>query len=71
MLELQDYDFVFNHKPGKQMTKVNLLLRQASYERGKNDNKNLVLLDNFLFTLNTIQEIWLKSEDVNFVTCIQ
>ena len=54
MLELQDYDFVLNYKPGKQMTKADLLLRQVSHERGENDNKNLVLLDNFLFTLNTI-----------------
>ena len=54
MLKLQDYDFVLNYKPSKQMTKVDLLLRQASYEREENDNKNLVLFDNFLFTLNTI-----------------
>ena len=71
MLELQDYDFVLNHKPGKQMTKTDLLLRQASHERRENNNKNLVLFDNFLFTLNTIQEIQLKSEDIDFVTCIQ
>ena len=57
MLKLQDYDFVLNYKPGKQMTKTDLLLRQASYERGENDNKNLVLLDNFLFAPDTIQEI--------------
>ena len=57
MLELQDYNFVLNYKPGKQMTKADLLLRQASYEREENNNKNLVLLNNFLFTLNTIQEI--------------
>ena len=55
MLELQDYDFVLNHKPGKQMTKADLLLRQASHERGENDNKNLVLLNNFLFAPDAIQ----------------
>ena len=54
MLELQDYDFVLNHKPSKQMTKADLLLRQASYERGENNNKNLVLFDNSLFTPDTI-----------------
>ena len=70
MLELQDYDFVLNHKPGKQMTKTDLLLRQASYERRENDNKNLVLFNNSLFTPDTIQEIQLKSKDVDFVTCI-
>ena len=53
------------------MTKADLLSRQASHERGENDNKNLVLLDNFLFTPDTIQEIQLESKDVNFVTCIQ
>ena len=54
MLELQDYDFVLNYKPSKQMTKTDLLLRQAGYEREENNNKNLVLFDNSLFTLNTI-----------------
>ena len=54
MLELQDYDFVLNYKPIKQMTKTDLLLKQASHERRENDNKNLVLLDNFLFTPDTI-----------------
>ena len=53
------------------MTKTDLLLRQASYKRKENNNKNLVLFNNSLFTLNTIQEIWLKSENVDFVTCIQ
>ena len=71
MLELQDYDFVLNYKSGKQITKTNLLLRQASHERRENDNKNLVLLDNSLFAPDTIQEIQLKSKNVNFVTCIQ
>ena len=71
MLELQDYDFVLNYKPSKQMTKTDLLLRQASYERRKNNNENLVLLNNSLFTPDTIQEIQLKSENVDFVTCIQ
>ena len=36
------------------MTKANLLLRQAGYKRGENDNKNLVLFNNSLFVLNTI-----------------
>ena len=53
------------------MTKANLLLRQASHKKEENNNKNLVLFDNSLFVLNVIQEIWLKSEDVDFVTCIQ
>ena len=70
MLELQDYNFVLNHKPSKQMTKVNLLLRQASHKRRENNNKNLVLLDNFLFVSDTIQEIQLESKNVDFVTCI-
>ena len=54
MLKLQNYDFVLNYKPSKQMTKVDLLLKQASYKRRENDNKNLVLFNNSLFTLNTI-----------------
>ena len=54
MLELQDYDFVLNHKSSKQMTKADLLLRQASYKREENNNENLVLFDNSLFILNTI-----------------
>ena len=53
------------------MTKTDLLLRQASHERRENDNKNLVLLNNSFFTLNTIQEIQLEFKNVDFVTCIQ
>ena len=54
MLKLQDYDFVLNYKLSKQITKADLLLRQVSHEREENDNKNLVLLNNSLFVLNTI-----------------
>ena len=36
------------------MTKTDLLLKQASYEKRENDNKNVVLFNNFLFTPNTI-----------------
>ena len=54
MLELQDYDFVLNYKPGKQITKTDLLLRQVRHERRENNNENLVLFDNSLFILNTI-----------------
>ena len=54
MLELQDYDFILNYKPSKQITKTDLLLRQASHERGENNNKNLVLFNNSLFTPDTI-----------------
>ncbi|EJC97302.1 uncharacterized protein FOMMEDRAFT_100184, partial [Fomitiporia mediterranea MF3/22] len=49
-----DYDFVLTHKPGTQMTKADLLLKQVGHKRGENDNKNLVLLDNSCFVSETI-----------------
>src|ERR1700756_1946904 len=42
--ELSNYDYTMNHKPGKQMLKVDLLSRRADHYQGKDDNQNVVLL---------------------------
>jgi hypothetical protein len=43
-LELSEYDFALIHKPGKQLARTDVLSRQSGYEKGTQDNSNLVLL---------------------------
>src|SRR5712675_831467 len=42
--ELQNYDFILEHKAGVTMGKADALSRRSDHNDGKNDNKNLVLL---------------------------
>ena len=44
VIELEDYDLKIIPKAGKEMKKADILSRQANYERGENDNKNVTLL---------------------------
>lgn len=54
--ELAEYDFVLIHKPGAQMAKSDLLLRQAGHERGENDNSDVVMLKIEFFAREIILE---------------
>ena len=44
MVEMQEYNFEMHHKPGTQMTKVDLLSRRARHPDGKQDNEGVTLL---------------------------
>lgn len=43
-LELQSYNFHLIHKLGNQITKPNILSRQADFKRGEKDNSDIILL---------------------------
>ena len=42
--EFEDYGLKIIPKAGKKIKKANILLKQANYEKGENDNKNVTLL---------------------------
>ena len=44
-MELQPYNFAMIHKPGSSMKKTDILSRREEYEAGKDDNKDIVLLE--------------------------
>ena len=52
--ELQEFPFQLVHKPGAQMQKLDILTRGVDFERGKNDNINIILLKDRFFA-NTRQ----------------
>ena len=51
--ELKDYNLKIVPKAGKEMKKADILSRQADYERGENDNKNVTLLKSEWFVWDT------------------
>jgi hypothetical protein len=44
MQELSNYHFTLHHIPGEKNVKVDTLSRLAEYEKGEEDNKDLILL---------------------------
>lgn len=76
--ELQEYNFTLIHKLGKTNIKADLLSRRTDFERGENDNENIVLLkpewfarsQEFIFEASNsdfLQRIREKKDKVNFV----
>src|SRR5580700_7774006 len=59
--ELQEYHFTLHHIPGKANSKADILSRRPGFEEGIDDNNDLILLPNILFSpsINTflLQEI--------------
>ena len=55
-LKLQDYNFILRHIPGKTNTKVDILSRKNQVDT-KEDNKNVQLLKEELWTRRTIAEV--------------
>ena len=47
--ELQEYNFTLIHKPGAQMKRADILSRLSEHVGGKEDNKDIVLLNPKLF----------------------
>jgi len=44
-LELANFDFTLVHKPGKAMGKADALSRRPDFERGENDNEDVILIE--------------------------
>src|SRR5277367_1375022 len=67
--ELQEYNFTLIHKPGKTNIKADLLSRRTDFERGENDNENVVLLKPEWFLCS--QEFIFEASDSTFIQRIR
>src|ERR1700722_4664918 len=56
LTELQDYHFTLHHIPGKQNSKADILSRRPGFDRGENDNDDIILLDPLFFRQLYIQQ---------------
>jgi hypothetical protein len=64
IMDLQEYNFMIKHRPGKANTKANLLSRRAGFPKGENDSENIILLKenhfrNIEIRLNKESREWL------------
>ncbi len=50
MLELSEYDFEIRHLPGQLNGRADALSRQPGYDQGEDDNKDVVVLPDCIFT---------------------
>ena len=60
--EMQEFNFVLIHKPGPQMKKADLITRRADFKTGENDNHDVTLLNDDLFTLAQ-DDLYVKTKD--------
>ena len=70
-LFLSRFDIRITHRPGKSSTKPDALSRRADHGRGKDDNKNQVLLRPDLFQVKTITQIPLVGLESSFMQRIR
>src|SRR6202030_4659895 len=54
LTELQDFHFTIHHLPGSANSRADLLSRRPGFDRGVNDNDNVVLLPPALFSVNAV-----------------
>src|SRR6266550_3576014 len=47
--DLQEYEFVIKHRPGKTNSKADALSRRAGHEKGEKDNEGVILLKDEIF----------------------
>ena len=61
---MAEYDFLLVHKPGASMGKADILSRRADYDRGEEDNKDVVFLkeDWFMQAINLRDLMGLKDQ---------
>jgi len=50
VLELSEYDFEIRHLPGRLNGRADALSRQLGYDQGENNNKDIVVLPDRIFT---------------------
>ena len=70
-LFLSRFDFRITHRPGKSSVKPDALSRRADHGRGKEDNKNQVLLDPSLFEIKATPHQPIEGLGVEFMKRIQ
>src|SRR6202030_1151265 len=54
LTELQDFHFTIHHLPGSANSRADLLSQRPGFDRGVNDNDNVVLLPPALFSVNAV-----------------
>ena len=59
-MEIQDYNIVIKHIPGKQNDAADALSRPEGIDQGENDNQDVILLPESLFT-RVLQDHTLQS----------
>jgi hypothetical protein len=55
VLDLQEYNFVLKHRPGKTNTKADALSRRADFDKGETDNEGTIVLKEERF-IRTMEE---------------
>jgi hypothetical protein len=60
--ELQNYNFILQHKPGNLLRRADALSQQPNTYKGENDNEKTVLLKEEMFQIN-YQQILLDLEE--------
>src|SRR5262245_24395962 len=70
-LYLSRFDFTLHHKPGKSMGKPDALSRRADHGSGRDDNKDLVLLNPDLFRVHALSGVNIVGEERDILREIQ
>jgi len=60
VLDLQEYNFVLKHRPGKTNTKADALSRRADHDKGETDNEGTTLLKEECFI-----RVWEEGDDLH------
>src|SRR5277367_5264678 len=60
--EMQDFHFTLHHIPGKANSKADILSRRPGFERGVNDNDDIILLPDTLFSTTDTNEPFLLQQ---------
>ena len=70
-LFLSRFDFTITHRPGKSSGKPDALSRQNDYDKGEEDNKDMVLLTPNFFAAQATSAILMEGIDVQFMERIR
>lgn len=63
-LELAEFDFSLVHKPAKTLGKADLLSRRADYDKGENDNEDVVFIKEDWLVRGVVETGWDRVEEV-------
>lgn len=64
MTYIQQFDLILRHKPGKLIIIADTLLRQSRCDIGSNDNQNVTILLDLMFTRHIIHLYYLQQDEI-------